>query len=115
MKNREGFLTGLFFILIFFARFLIEFIKEDQEAFEAAMTLNMGQWLSIPFVLAGIFLVVRALKLPEKVYKNLLIESTVKGKPYSATSLQNMLGVGLKVNRSEISHYTCTSRKLPAS
>lgn len=70
MKNREGFLTGLFFILIFFARFLIEFIKEDQEAFEAAMTLNMGQWLSIPFVLAGIFLVVRALKLPEKVYKN---------------------------------------------
>ncbi len=69
LKFKEGFLTGMFFILIFFARFLIEFIKEDQEAFEAAMALNMGQWLSIPFVLAGIFLVVRALKLPEKVYK----------------------------------------------
>lgn len=69
-KYNEGFLTGVFFILIFAARFFIEFIKEDQEAFEATMALNMGQWLSIPFVLAGIFLVVRALKLPEKVYRN---------------------------------------------
>jgi prolipoprotein diacylglyceryltransferase len=69
-KYNEGFLTGLFFILIFAARFFIEFIKEDQEAFEATMSLNMGQWLSVPFVLAGIFLVVRALKLPEKRYKN---------------------------------------------
>ena len=56
--------------MIFTSRFLIEFIKEDQEAFEAGMTLNMGQWLSIPFVLAGIFLIFRALKLPEKKYKN---------------------------------------------
>ncbi len=69
-KNRPGLLMGLFFIFIFTARFFIEFIKEDQEAFEATMQLNMGQWLSIPFVLAGIFLVVRALKLPEKVFKN---------------------------------------------
>jgi phosphatidylglycerol---prolipoprotein diacylglyceryl transferase len=55
--------------LIFTARFFIEFIKEDQEAFEATMALNMGQWLSIPFVLAGIYLIVRAMKKPEKVYK----------------------------------------------
>ena len=41
-------------ILIFTARFFIEFLKEDQVAFEAAMKLNMGQWLSIPFVLMGI-------------------------------------------------------------
>ena len=68
-KNKEGMLTGVFFILIFAARFFIEFIKEDQEAFEAGMALNMGQWLSVPFVLAGIFLVLRALKLPEKKYK----------------------------------------------
>ncbi len=70
-KNKEGLIFGVFFILIFGARFLIEFIKEDQEAFEAGMTLNMGQWLSIPFVLLGAFLVIRAIRLPEKVYKNI--------------------------------------------
>ncbi len=69
-KNRPGLLLGVFFILIFASRFFIEFIKEDQEAFEATMQLNMGQWLSVPFVLLGIFLVVRAVKLPEKIYKN---------------------------------------------
>ena len=56
--------------MIFGSRFFIEFIKEDQEAFEAAMSLNMGQWLSIPFVLFGAFLVIRAIQRPEKIYKN---------------------------------------------
>jgi prolipoprotein diacylglyceryl transferase len=69
-RYREGLIFGLFFAAIFGSRFLIEFIKEDQEAFEATMSLNMGQWLSIPFVLGGIFLAIRALKLPEKIYKN---------------------------------------------
>jgi phosphatidylglycerol---prolipoprotein diacylglyceryl transferase len=69
-KYRTGLITGLFFVLIFFSRFLIEFIKEDQEAFEATMALNMGQWLSIPFFAGGLFLIYRALKNPEKVYKN---------------------------------------------
>ena len=69
-KNREGLLIGVFFIMIFGARFLIEFIKEDQEAFEASMALNMGQWLSIPLILFGIFLAVRAFKIPVKNYKN---------------------------------------------
>lgn len=69
-KYREGLIFGLFFTAIFGARFLIEFIKEDQEAFEAGMVLNMGQWLSVPFVLGGLFLAIRALKLPEKIYKN---------------------------------------------
>lgn len=69
-KYKEGLISGVFFIMVFSARFFIEFIKEDQEAFEAGMALNMGQWLSIPFVLGGIFLVARALKRPEKVYKN---------------------------------------------
>lgn len=69
-KNKEGLIFGLFFMFIFGARFFIEFIKEDQEAFEAGMALNMGQWLSIPFVLGGLFLAIRALKLPEKIYKN---------------------------------------------
>ena len=61
-KSKTGLLSGVFFIIVFTARFLIEFIKEDQEAFEATMSLNMGQWLSIPFVLLGIGLVVNALR-----------------------------------------------------
>lgn len=69
-KNRPGLLMGAFFILMFSARFFIEFIKEDQEAFEAGMALNMGQWLSIPFVLIGAFLVYRAVTKPEVVFKN---------------------------------------------
>ena len=69
-KNKPGLLLGAFFIMIFGARFFIEFIKEVQEAFEAGMSLNMGQWLSIPFVLFGAFLVIRAIQRPEKIYKN---------------------------------------------
>ncbi|WP_246222881.1 prolipoprotein diacylglyceryl transferase [Draconibacterium halophilum] len=69
-KNRPGLLMGAFFVFIFLARFFIEFIKEDQEAFEAGMALNMGQWLSVPFVLIGAFLVFRAIKKPEVVFKN---------------------------------------------
>lgn len=70
-KNKPGLLLGTFFVLMFSSRFLIEFIKENQEAFESEMVLNMGQWLSIPFILFGIFLIVRAIQKPEKVYKNL--------------------------------------------
>ena len=73
-KNRPGLLMGAFFILIFIPRLLIEFIKEDQEAFEADMILNMGQWLSIPFILIGIFFVLRAVKLPEKKFVNKVAE-----------------------------------------
>ncbi len=69
-KNKEGLIFGVFFMFIFGSRFLIEFIKEDQEAFEAGMALNMGQWLSIPFVLFGLYLAIRAMKRPEKFYKN---------------------------------------------
>ena len=45
---------------MFVTRFCLEFIKNDQEAFEADHLLNMGQWLSLPFILLGIFLIVRA-------------------------------------------------------
>jgi prolipoprotein diacylglyceryltransferase len=57
ITERKGFLFGLSFILLFSARFLIEFVKEDQVNFEANMTLNMGQWLSIPFILVGMIVV----------------------------------------------------------
>lgn len=56
VKKYQGFIFGMFLILIFTARFIIEFVKENQEAFENGMALNMGQWLSIPFVLVGIFM-----------------------------------------------------------
>ncbi len=53
-KTYRGTFVGIFLIICFGSRFLIEFIKNDQVAFEAGMPLNMGQLLSIPFVLLGI-------------------------------------------------------------
>lgn len=53
-KVYRGFFIGVFFIGCFGMRFLIEFIKEPQVGFEEGMLLNMGQLLSIPFVLLGI-------------------------------------------------------------
>jgi prolipoprotein diacylglyceryl transferase len=61
-KPRPGSLFGLFLLLVFGVRFLIEFIKEDQVAFEAGMSLNMGQWLSIPFALLGAGILVWSLR-----------------------------------------------------
>jgi prolipoprotein diacylglyceryl transferase len=56
-KHIEGILISLAVVLIFIARFFIEFLKEDQVAFEKALKahigLNMGQLLSIPLILAG--------------------------------------------------------------
>ena len=56
LKKRMGFIFGSFLILIFTARFIIEFVKEVQEPWEAGMVLDMGQILSIPFVVAGVFM-----------------------------------------------------------
>jgi prolipoprotein diacylglyceryl transferase len=66
-KVFSGLLIGLFMVLVFTARFFIEFIKEEQVDFEKGMALNMGQWLSIPFVLIGIGLLVYAFK-KKKIY-----------------------------------------------
>lgn len=49
---------GLCITLIFIVRFMVEFFKENQVAFEAGLPLNMGQILSIPFILTGIIIVV---------------------------------------------------------
>ena len=56
-KVRDGFIFGVFMILLFSARFLIEFVKNDQVAFEAGMQFNMGQLLSLPFILAGVVMI----------------------------------------------------------
>lgn len=65
-EERPGLIFGTFLIGIFLPRFLIEFIKNDQVAFEQTMTLNMGQWLSVPFIIGGIVLVIYAMSRPRK-------------------------------------------------
>ena len=59
-KTYRGTYVGIFLIVCFGMRFLIEFIKEPQVAFETKMTLNMGQLLSIPFILLGIAFIIYA-------------------------------------------------------
>lgn len=55
-KTPRGLLVGLFLIWVFTLRFFYEFLKENQVAFENQMTLNVGQLLSIPAVLLGLYL-----------------------------------------------------------
>ena len=59
-KMLRGQFIGIFLVVCFGSRFLIEFIKEPQVEFEQTMALNMGQLLSIPFVLLGVFFLVWA-------------------------------------------------------
>jgi prolipoprotein diacylglyceryl transferase len=59
---KTGKIFGLFLILLFGARLLIENLKRNQVDFEEAMIMNMGQVLSIPFILAGIYLLFRKAK-----------------------------------------------------
>ena len=58
---KPGLVFGSFLILIFGARFLVEFIKLGQTARDFQLPINTGQMLSIPLVLAGIYLVYKAL------------------------------------------------------
>ena len=71
--KKEGLIFGIFMICIFTSRFFIEFLKNTQENFEEGMLLNMGQLLSIPFVLMGIFFVWKALRKDDK--KTIKVES----------------------------------------
>lgn len=54
----DGLITGLFLVLLFNFRFLVEFLKANQEDFENGMTLNMGQILSIPAILTGLVILI---------------------------------------------------------
>ena len=63
---RQGLIFGVFLIGIFGTRILIEFVKNNQETFEDNMVLNMGQILSIPFVIIGIWLIIRAFNRPKE-------------------------------------------------
>ena len=64
VKNRKGMLLGLFLIMTFTARFVIEFFKERQAAYDMAILLNTGQLLSIPFFIVGLGLIYWAMKSP---------------------------------------------------
>jgi prolipoprotein diacylglyceryl transferase len=59
---KPGYIFGLFLIMLFGARFVLEFVKENQEAFEESMRFNMGQLLSLPFIAIGIYLLARPVK-----------------------------------------------------
>ncbi|MDN5212002.1 prolipoprotein diacylglyceryl transferase [Fulvivirgaceae bacterium BMA12] len=58
-KTPEGLIFGLFLVILWTLRFIDEYFKENQEAFEDSLPLNMGQILSIPLVLLGIFILIR--------------------------------------------------------
>lgn len=66
LKEKKGFFFGLFLILLFTVRFFVEIIKENQVPFEDSLPLNMGQILSLPFILAGILILYIVLKKNKK-------------------------------------------------
>ncbi len=61
-RNQRGFIFGLFLILLFLVRFIIEFFKEAQVEERGDWLLNTGQLLSIPFILVGIYLMFHSYK-----------------------------------------------------
>lgn len=62
-RLKQGYLFGLFLILLWSVRFVVEFVKESQGGFESALGLfSTGQWLSIPFIIIGIYFMFKAKK-----------------------------------------------------
>ncbi|MGH2649200.1 MAG: prolipoprotein diacylglyceryl transferase, partial [Ginsengibacter sp.] len=61
-KVRRGLLFGIFLVLLFSVRFCLEFFKENQEVFENHWPLNLGQLLSVPFIIAGCWLIIKKYK-----------------------------------------------------
>jgi prolipoprotein diacylglyceryltransferase len=75
---RDGTIFSLFLILLFGARFCIEFLKEVQVDFEETLPLDMGQWLSIPLIAAGVALLIFLCK------KGLTVEPPPEPQPVEA-------------------------------
>lgn len=62
-KEKSGFLFGLFLVLLWSVRFVVEYVKESQGGFEDSLgLLSTGQWLSIPFILVGLYFIFNAEK-----------------------------------------------------
>ena len=70
-QQKRGVIFGLFLILLFAVRFVIESIKLPQEAWEQNMALNMGQILSLPFIVAGVAILWWAWRRPAQPYTNM--------------------------------------------
>lgn len=66
IREKAGYLFGLFLVLLFVVRFIVEFVKESQGGFENELGLfSTGQWLSIPFIIVGIYFMIRANNIPK--------------------------------------------------
>ena len=61
-RNKSGLLFGLFLVLLWSVRFIVEYVKESQGGFGDDSTFSTGQWLSIPFILIGLYFVLRPKK-----------------------------------------------------
>jgi phosphatidylglycerol:prolipoprotein diacylglycerol transferase len=61
-RLKSGFFFGLVLVLCFTARFIIEFVKENQVGFEDGMTFNLGQLLSLPYIVVGIGFIIYGLR-----------------------------------------------------
>ena len=86
-RRRPGLLFGVAMIGIFLTRFFIEFLKERQVDFEMGMALDMGQLLSLPFIIIGIFMIVRSLIRPEVADINAVVAHA--NKEYSREDKKN--------------------------
>lgn len=65
VRKNLGYIFGVFLILLWLVRFIVEYVKESQGGFESALGMfSTGQWLSIPFILVGIYLLATAKKRP---------------------------------------------------
>ena len=62
-RNKSGLLFGLFLVLLWSVRFIVEYVKESQGGFGDDSTFSTGQWLSIPFILIGLYFVLRPKKI----------------------------------------------------
>jgi phosphatidylglycerol:prolipoprotein diacylglycerol transferase len=63
LKDQAGRMFGLFFVVLWSVRFLVEYVKESQGGFESALgTFTTGQWLSLPMIAVGLYLMLRKIK-----------------------------------------------------
>ena len=62
--EKQGYLLGMFLVMLWSVRFVVEFMKESQGGFESDLgTFSTGQWLSIPFIIIGFFLIFKSKKI----------------------------------------------------
>lgn len=66
-RNYLGKIFGVFLVFLWTIRFIVEYVKESQGGFESSLgLLSTGQWLSIPFIIVGIYIWITAKKRPYK-------------------------------------------------